>query len=307
MPLMATMIRIPIFLLVLLLAPPQPAQGWYPRLASESLLAESPAIQIVGKSRTYILAPGEVLPEIARRCRIGYRSLLDANPDVDPWHPGEWQEILLPYRTILPAGIEPGITINLAEFRLYLVWNEGKKKRVRIYPVGIGQQGWSTPEGRFKITIKIDAPSWSKPISLRELEQGPFTVLPGPENPLGSHWFGLSSPGLGIHGTSEPFGVGRRVSHGCIRLYPTDIVDLERLTEVGMPVNIIYQPIKLAVENGQLFAQVHPDFLGRIEAPRKEVLKIEEGLGWQGEIDWQELEKTLREARGIPMPVSTLP
>jgi len=277
--------------------------GWYPRLVAESLLKEPSSEQIVGKDRSYILAPGEVLPDIARRCRLGYNTLVAANPGIDPWLPGDWQKILLPYRTILPDGAEPGITINLAEYRLYLIWEEEGKRRVRIYPIGIGQEGWNTPEGTFEITVMIDDPSWTIPEDLREGE-GPFTVETGTSNPLGQYWLGLSAPSFGIHGTNEPFGVGRRVSHGCIRLYPDDIEDLNQRARVGMPVNIVYQPIKLALDKGRLLAQINADFLGRISVPYDEVLRMKNRLGWEGEIDRKALEKALSEARGIPVPIS---
>ncbi|MCK4620586.1 MAG: L,D-transpeptidase [Desulfuromonadales bacterium] len=301
---MKALISIPLFLLTLFLLPPRPAQGWYPKLASESLLTDSLSVQTVGKNRSYILAPGEILPEIARRCRIGYNPLVAANPGVDPWRPGDWREVLLPYRTILPTGAGPGITINLAEYRLYLIWNEDGGKRVRIYPIGIGQKGWNSPEGRFEITVKIESPSWTPPQALRQKEQDLFTIPPGSGNPLGKYWLGLSAPGFGIHGTDKPFGVGRRVSHGCIRLYSADIEDLNRLARIGMPVSIVYQPIKLALDGDTLLAQIHPDFLGRIETPLDEALRIKNGLGWRGEIDWKALERTIKEARGIPVPIS---
>lgn len=301
---MKQLLFIPLFLIALVIFQASPALGWYPRIAAESLLKKPFAGQIVGKNRTYILAPGEILPEIARRCRIGYNSLAAANPDVDPWSPGDWRKILIPHRTILPSGIGPGITINLAEYRLFLIWNENGRQRVRIYPIGIGQEGWNSPEGRFKITVKIESPSWTLPQALRLEEYGPYTVQPGPDNPLGKYWLGLSAPGFGIHGTDKPYGVGRRVSHGCIRLYPTDIKDLDRLASVGTPVNIVYQPIKLTRDGGTLLVQIHPDFLGRIAAPRDAALSIAERLGWRGEIDWQALKQAIREARGIPVPIS---
>jgi L,D-transpeptidase ErfK/SrfK len=95
-----------------------------------------------------------------------------------------------------------------------------------------------------------------------------------------------------------------RVSHGCIRLYPADIEDLNRLARVSMPVNIVYQPIKLALDGDILLAQIHPDFLDRIEAPLDEALRIKSNLPWRGEVDIKALEKAIREARGIPVPVS---
>ncbi len=287
----------------LFILPPQ-VKGWYPRLISESFVTGPLSVQIIGEDRSYILAPGDVLPDIARRFRVGYNSISRANPDVDPWDPGHWREILLPFRTILPAAAQPGITINLAEYRLYLIWNEGDKTRVRIYPVGIGQPGWATPEGLFEITMKIESPSWTSPPAFRANGQTPAIIPPGPDNPLGQHWLGLSAPGVGIHGTNKPHGIGRRVSHGCIRLYPADIEDLYRRVWEGIPVKITYQPIKVALDGKDLVVQAHPDFLGRIKTPLDKVVEVMNGLGWEGKIDRNALNKVIDEARGIPVTIS---
>lgn len=283
-----------------------PAQilGWYPRIKAESLLSEPYPRSTIGTNRSYILAPGETLHEIAWRGGLGFNQLTAANPGIDPWNPGDWQEILLPYQTILPSGARPGITINLAEFRLYLIWSDGGKRRVRVYPIGIGQQGWNSPVGKFEIKVKIREPSWTLPEDLRTASTGPYVVPPGPENPLGKYWLGLSVAGYGIHGTNRPFGVGRRVSHGCIRLYPDDIEDLNRLVGIGTPVQILYQPIKLDQQGDSLLIQVHPDYLGRIQEPLSEVMKMITRLGWYSPLDTDLLRQVLKEARGVPTILS---
>jgi len=282
-------------LLCLLLTFPGGSWSWYPRLQSESYRNQAQPTGLVGKHRTYL----------ARRSGIGYLALVHANPGIDPWLPPAGQKILLPYAFLPPQAAQEGITINLAELRLYYLWSEGGQQRIRAYPVGIGSEGWDTPEGEFTIVQRIEHPSWTAPKTIRAAEPGTATSIPpGPDNPLGNYWLGLSAPGYGIHGTNKPFGVGRRVSHGCLRLYPEDIRDLFPRAIKGTAVRIIYQPIKVGLHNGQLFAEVHPDIYQRISDPVAEVLRQVAALPWQGEIDLQALSRTLAAQRGVPFLIS---
>lgn len=292
-------------LLCLIIFLPEGSSAWYPRLLSQSYRDQAQPTALVGKHRTYVLGPNETLIELARRSGIGYLALLKANPGVDPWLPPAGQKILLPYAFILPQTAQEGITINLAELRLYYIWREKGQQRVRAYPVGIGSEGWDTPEGQFTIAQHIKNPSWTAPASIRAAEPGTATSIPaGPGNPLGNYWLGLSAAGYGIHGTNKPFGVGRRVSHGCLRLYPEDIRDLFPRAAKGTPVRIIYQPIKVGLHNGQLFAEIHQDLDQRITDPVAEVLRLVAALPWQGEIDFQALTQAIAAQRGIPVAIS---
>lgn len=299
----ATMILILSSLCLCLLA--GPALAWYPRSEAEALVDPQTPAPVVGSNRIYVLGVDETLIELAYRAGLGYEGLAAANPGIDPWLPEAGRAVLLPYEAILPAGIGLGITINLAEYRLYLVWEQQGRRLVRIYPIGIGAEGTETREGQFTVTGVTPDPTWTVPVSIRaERPELPGTVLPGPENPLGKYWIGLSLPGVGIHGTNKPYGLGRRVSHGCIRLYPEDIEDLASRVGKGTAVRIVYQPIKLGLRGQYLLAEVHPDFLGRIDNRLEEVRRLRNGLSWGGLLDAQALQQVLREARGIPLPVS---
>jgi L,D-transpeptidase ErfK/SrfK len=83
-------------------------------------------------------------------------------------------------------------------------------------------------------------------------------VPPGPNNPMGDYALYLALKGYAIHGTNAPYGVGRRVSHGCIRLYPEDIRELYARVRVGTPVTIVDQPAKAGWYDGTLYLEVHP-------------------------------------------------
>jgi L,D-transpeptidase ErfK/SrfK len=259
-----------------------------------------------GDNGRHTMLAGETLVKLAVDAGVGYQSLLNANPGVDPWLPPEGQEVILPYATLPPAQLQRGITINLAEYRLFY-WAEEVAEPPRTYPVGIAEEALTTPEGDFVIRNKIKNPVWKVPAAVRRERRLPATMPPGPDNPLGEFWLGFSKAGHGIHGTNDPFGIGRRASRGCIRLYPSDIRDLFGRVQVGTPVRIVYQPIKVVVVAGELLAEIHPDFLGRLDDPHQELHRMLTTLDWQGGIDQEALSKGLREKRGIPVRISPPP
>lgn len=279
--------------------------GWYPRLEEESWRDPDQPFAIVGRERSYIPGPDETLIELARRAGLGYLALTQANPQTDPWAPAVGREILLPYAFIPPRELVEGITINLAELRLYLLWPEQGRQRIRAYAIGIGSEGRDTPEGDYTITQRVEKPSWTAPASVRAARpDGPTLIPPGPDNPLGDYWLGLSLSGYGIHGTNRSFGIGRRVSHGCLRLYPEDIEDLFPRAPRGTPVRIIYQPIKVGVQDGDLFVEIHPDPRGAFNVPEVEVQRQIQALSWKGVLDSGALETAIAERRGMPVRIS---
>ena len=279
--------------------------AWYPRLPSAGSIDPPLAGRLVGSNRDYYIGRADTLLEVARRGRLGYQNLVAANPGVDPWQPSPGARLVLPYATLLPPGLaQPGVTINLAEFRLYLVWRDGEQLRVRIYPIGLGRDGWLTPEGEYQVANMIENPLWTMPATLREENpELPAVIPPGPDNPLGSHWIGLSEPGYGIHGTNRPYGIGRQVSHGCIRLYPSGIRDLVNRVARGMAVKVIYQPIKLGRQGETLYLEAHQDYLGRLPDALAEVRRQAQALGWQRPLLDEIIAPHLAGSRGVPQPL----
>lgn len=206
----------------------------------------------------------DTLTDIARRHQLGYEEIVRANPGVDVWLPGEGTEVRLPKQYVLPPSAREGIVVNLAEFRLYHFTREGDRSTVSTFPISIGRMDWGTPIGRWNVTAKQTDPSWYPPESIRRehLEDGrgplPPVVPPGPDNPLGRHAIRLSLPSYLIHGTNRPVGVGMRVTHGCIRMYPEDIEWLFGRVAVNTPVTIINQPNKFGWVGDELYLEVHP-------------------------------------------------
>jgi L,D-transpeptidase ErfK/SrfK len=185
---------------------------------------------------------------------------------------------------------------------------------VITYPISIGRMDWSTPLGLHRITAKIRDPSWTPPASiLKEAEAAgeplPTFIPPGPDNPLGAFALRLDLPSYLIHGTDRPYGVGMRVTHGCIRMYPEDIERLFPQVQVGTPVNIVNQPVKVGWLRDTLFMEVHPpleeDPVSEDELRATALALVEEADRERPvELLGRDLLRVLREKRGIPVAIS---
>lgn len=269
---------------------------------------------IVGSTRRHVTRYEDTMARLARTFDLGFVELMAANPGVDAWLPGEGRVIVVPSAHILPDGPRRGIVINLAELRLYHFRPDGS---VVTYPVGIGREYWETPAIETTISLKREKPTWTPPASIRsERPDLPAQIGPGPDNPLGDFAMNLAVGSYVIHGTNKPLGVGRRVSHGCLRLYPEDIAALFAEVKVGTPVRIIDQEIKLGWSGGALFLEVHPGqaHADEIEAGRSPVYEVDMPAimallanipgADEVELDWGVIEKTMRERRGIPVRIS---
>ncbi len=223
---------------------------------------------VVGELQIVEAREEDTFVDIARTYTLGFDELVQANPDVDPWLPGEGTKIVLPTHYILPDAPREGVVLNIASKRLfyYPPVAEGEDAIVETFPIGIGREGWATPTGTTKVVSKARDPVWFVPASIRKehAEAGdplPAKVPPGPDNPLGHRVLGLGMPGYLIHGTNKPAGVGMRVSHGCVRLFPEDIEYLYSQVPVGTPVRIVDQPYLLGWRGDDLLLEVHPPLL----------------------------------------------
>lgn len=219
---------------------------------------------VVGAVTMITARADDTLLDIARRHGMGYEDIVRANPDVDTWLPGEGTEVILPTRYVLPPGPRQGVILNLAEYRMYYFPEPeaGKPAVVMTYPISIGRMDWETPLGRTSIISKVRNPSWYPPDSIRaehaaEGDILPRVVPPGPDNPLGEYAMRLGLPGYLIHGTNRPAGVGMRVTHGCIRMFPEDIDYLFGHVDVSTPVRIINEPVKVGWNGDELVIEVH--------------------------------------------------
>lgn len=269
---------------------------------------------VVGKVQTIRDYNNTALTDIARKYDIGYYELLEANPRLNPTYIMNGTPITIPTQYVLPNTKHEGIVINLAELRLYY-FPKGQNV-VITKPIGIGRQGWDTPTGTFKIIQKIKNPDWRPPKSIKEDMAQYGTVLPdvvpaGPDNPLGQYAMRLSLPSYLIHGTNDPTGVGRRVSSGCIRMYPEDIESLFPEVPNGTPVTIVNEPYKLGVEGKQLVMESHQplsemrhEYSGNLQAIWVDAIdNFVAELNTPAVIDWGRVDQTARAHVGIPQPV----
>jgi lipoprotein-anchoring transpeptidase ErfK/SrfK len=144
------------------------------------------------------------------------------------------------------------ILVSLPERKLAVV-EDGKV--VKIYSVAVGKRSTPSPVGEFQVINRVAGPSYYKP---------GLVVPAGPENPLGTHWIGIDSKMIGIHGTNRPRSIGRRASHGCIRMKNEDVAELFARVRVGDDVEILAEH---TTETAQIFGAPAPAVLTAQAAP----------------------------------------
>jgi L,D-transpeptidase ErfK/SrfK len=246
-----------------------------------------PGDEVFGAVQVVAARYEDTFVSLARTYNVGYESLRRANPRVDPWLPGEGTQVVIPTQFVLPRASQRGIVVNVAELRLYYFPTEPGaapagtptgSRRVVTHPISIGKMDWSTPLGTTSIASKVLNPPWTPPQSIRDEHAArndilPRVIPPGPDNPLGKHALRLGLASYLIHGTNKPSGVGMRVTHGCIRMFPEDIEALYKTVPVGTPVTIVNQPYKLGWTSAGLYLEAHPPLA---KAPPADTLEIDE-------------------------------
>jgi L,D-transpeptidase ErfK/SrfK len=274
--------------------------------ASAEVYSYSKDNTVIGSMKTYKVNGNESLIEIARNFGVGYNEIVDANPSLDPFLPGNNADVRIPTAWILPdVNSHEGIVINLSEMRLYYFFKQKKSLLVRTFPIGIGDEGNDTPVGNFKIVEKIKNPSWHVPESIKkERPELPNVVPPGPKNPLGTHALRLSRRSYLIHGTNRPWAVGRRVTHGCIRLYPEDIPRLFQMVPNGTKVTIVRQPVKVGIKDDKVYIEVHKDDYERNTNYFSTAVELLKKKGLLKKVNTEKLYHVIREKSGVPVEIS---
>jgi L,D-transpeptidase ErfK/SrfK len=129
-------------------------------------------------------------------------------------------------------------------------------------------------------------------------------VPPGPDNPLGKYWIGLSLPNIGIHGTNVPSSVPGFTTHGCIRVGSDDIKWLFDRVTVGSPGEIVYERALLTPHDGRLFAEVHPDAYGSRPDALHALDAAADFLRARSQIDWRRVRDVVRLEEGLAIDVT---
>lgn len=289
----------------------------------------SPDTGVVGELQVIRARYEDTFIDIARAYNLGFDELVQANPGVDPWLPGAGTRIVLPTQFILPDAPREGIVLNIGAKRIFYFPKvaPGASPVVVTHPVGIGREGWATPIGTTTVIAKTKDPVWTVPASIRKEHADAGDPLParvpaGPDNPLGAYAMRLGFPSYLIHGTNKPSGIGMRVSHGCVQLFPEDIESLFSQVPVGTRVRIVNQPRLVGWHAGSLYLEVHPvleddrrdlqtELDKRIAGELKRrpvagsaagsVAGSGAGAVGQSKIDAVLLAATVKEGRGIPV------
>lgn len=273
----------------------------------------TPQGDLIGEVSHYTVRNEDNLYEIARRFDLGIVEILAANPGVDPWQPKPGTKLTLTMQHVLPP-VRTGIVLNLSELRMFYFRPDGS---VMIFPIGIGREGWQTPTGVTSITRKRKDPAWIPPPSIRKENPALPEIVPaGPENPLGAYALNLGWPGYVIHGTNRPYGIGKRSSHGCIRLYPEDIETLFSAVETGTPVTVIDTPYKVGWKGDTLYLEVtqtqeQADIIAAYGDPACHAMPeiydaVREAAGMAA-VDWYTVEQTMVQQNGIPTAIGKKP
>lgn len=258
--------------------------------------AEPLSIQMTGGIFEYVVQTGDSLTKIGARFGISAKWLASENNLKLNSKLTRKQILVINNRHIIPTANTGDLLINLPQ-RMLFYFKSGELSA--SFPVGLGKPAWPTPLGEFKVINKVANKTWLVPKSIQEEMRREGKVVltqvpPGPTNPLGRYWLGLSLNGIGIHGTIAPSSIFQFQSHGCIRLHPDDIEALFNRIERDAKGEIIYAPLLLAQFDESIFLEVHPDIYQRGNTSIHVLEKMAEENNLTELIDW-ELAKSILE------------
>ncbi|MGC8521467.1 MAG: L,D-transpeptidase family protein [Steroidobacteraceae bacterium] len=279
-----------------------------------------PGQTVIGRVQIVRIKPHQVLSDIARLFDVGYDAIKHANPKINPWLAPVGTPVIVPTQFILPDAPHVGIVVNVAAMRLFYFppHKPGQPQVVITHPVGIGRLGWPTPTGLTEVVGHIAHPAWVVPRSIlaehaREGVPLPHVVPAGPTNPLGNWAMPLGWPGYLIHGTDKPAGVGRRVSHGCIHLYPEDIKQLFQQVPNGTPVRVVNQPFLFGWKDGRLYMQAYGPLQDDKRPWKTNATLLDHMLTRRlihhlahadERVDWSRVRALVADPKVVPLPVS---
>ena len=272
--------------------------------------------RLVGQNQVITIPEGNTQPleYFAAEYQMGLSNMMEANPGVDTFLPKGGTVLNIPQQLILPDTVHEGIVINSAEMRLY--YYPPDSNTVEVFPIGIGQAGRETPRNWVTtVERKQEAPTWTPtPNTRREYakrgESLPAFVPAGPDNPMGLYAIYIGRL-YAIHGTNANFGIGLRVSQGCIRLRNDDIKYLFDNVPVGTRVQIIDQPVKYTTEpDGSNWLEVHEPLSrnrAEYESDRKVPLPVTPSLRAfinGQEVDVNRANAALQRRTGMPVNIN---
>jgi L,D-transpeptidase ErfK/SrfK len=277
------------------------AQGQSEPAPEPAPLPEIVPGEVLGAPSYTLTLPNDTLLDVAERFKLGFELLQRLNPGVDVWIPAAGTRVELPTRMILPQAPRTGLVINLPEMRLY---DFTAPSGLEVFAVAVGDALDPSPVGEFWVGEKRVDPVWTVPESIREEKPHlPAQVPPGPDNPLGDRWMTVSRTSYGIHGTNNLWSIGRQATHGCIRLYESEMRRLYERTKPRTPIHIVYQPVKLAFAGDEVLLEAHPDLYAKHGDLATQTLMRLFLQGLMPDVEREVAERVVREARGVPVTV----
>lgn len=283
--------------------------AWLCLASSHAAAAEerlSLSAQMVGGEVSHDVQKGESLTSVGARFGVSPSVLAGSNGLSATARLKEGQVLRVDNRHIVPINSNDGILINIPQ-RMLFYFNAGSL--IRAYPVALGKADWPTPTGRFKITVKEENPVWDVPPSIQDEmlldgKEVKACVPPGPDNPLGKHWLGLSINGYGIHGTIAPASLFQFQTHGCIRLHPDDIAVLFDEVSRGTSGALLYQRLLVAKVGDQIFLEVHRDAYQKQPNIIEQFEQTIKTQNLEAMVDWQLAKNIIHRQEGIAREIS---
>ena len=273
--------------------------------ATPSAAAEPATGALTGGIATHVVERGDTLFSIGARMGVDVETLAADNGLDRRQVLAVGQRLTVDNRHIVATeAAAADIVVNLPQRMLFFF----EREAVGL-PVAVGRRTWPTPTSEFRVAMRETDPTWDVPASIRDeaRRQGrslPLSVPPGPTNPLGRFWIGLTGGAIGLHGTNAPSSIYGAVTHGCMRLYPDDIAWLFPRVQIGMTVRTVYEPVLLADVGGQVFLEVHPDVYRRAPISLASVRARAADRGLAGRIDWPRAARVVALHHGIARDVT---
>lgn len=261
---------------------------------------------IAGVVQSHVVVPGDTVTSVSARFGVEPSVIIADNRLASSGALRVGQTLQLDSRHIIPrAGAPDTVVINIPQRMLFHI----EADVVTAMPVAVGRPTWATPVGNFTVVQKQIHPTWHVPASIREEARRagrelPAEVPPGPNNPLGQFWLGLSGGGIGIHGTNAPASIYRTVTHGCVRLHPADIEWLFSRVPKGGSVQTIYEPMLIAEEDSRVFLEVHRDAYRLAPVTVAAARTLARDAGVSDRVDWDIVESVVAERLGVARDVT---
>jgi L,D-transpeptidase ErfK/SrfK len=269
------------------------------------LAQDASQVRLVGEVKSHLVSRGDTLTALSARLGVERRTLAADNGLTLTDVVVAGSTLRIDNRHIVPEAMAGApVVVNIPQRMVF-----HRNETVTGMPVAVGGPQWATPTGSVTIVTREENPTWDVPRSIldearRRGRSQPARVPPGPANPLGAFWLGLSLGSIGLHGTNAPTSIYGFVSHGCIRLHPDDIAWLFSRVAIGDRVEVIYEPVLLAAVGSRVFLEVHSDPYRLVAPTLERVRDVAAALGLTKRVDWAAARRVTQLRHGVARDVT---